>query len=151
MAILSVIFISLGTGVLTWLGYTEPWSPHMNAWTGNAVPVNIVKRLSPTEMQGAVVLQLKACRNCHALDGIGGHRGPDLTNVGSRLDRPTLVRQVVQGGGNMPAYGKQLTGAQITALVDFLHACRPENRPPAVVPTPGSANATKKMGGNDSS
>ncbi|MDG2409993.1 MAG: cytochrome b N-terminal domain-containing protein [Pirellulales bacterium] len=151
IAVLSVVFISLVLGVLTWLGYKEPWSPHMNAWTGDAVPVNIVKRLSPTEMQGAVVLQLKACRNCHALDGIGGHRGPDLTYVGSRLDRPALVRQVVQGGGNMPAYGKQLTGAQITALVDFLHACRPENRPPAVVPTSGSGNGEKKMANRDSS
>jgi len=142
VAVLSVIFISLVLSVLTWLGYTEPWSPHMNAWTGDAVPVNIVKRLNPTEMQGAIVLQLKACRNCHALDGIGGHRGPDLTHVGSRLDRPALVRQVVQGGGNMPAYGKQLTGPQVKALVDFLHACRPENRPPAVVPTPGDGDTS---------
>jgi ubiquinol-cytochrome c reductase cytochrome b subunit len=136
VSVISLIFIFLGLGVLTWLGYKEPWSPHMSAWTGDAVPVNIVRRLSPTEMQGAVVLQLKACRNCHALDGIGGQRGPDLTYVGSRLDRPALVHQVVQGGGNMPAYGKQLTNAEITALVEFLHALRPENRPPSVVPAP---------------
>ena len=43
----------------------------------------------------------------------------------------------------MPAYGKQLTGAQITALVDFLHACRPENRPPAVVPVFGDKAGRK--------
>jgi hypothetical protein len=36
----------------------------------------------------------------------------------------------------MPAYGKQLTNAEITALVEFLHALRPENRPPSVVPAP---------------
>ena len=97
------------------------------------------------------MLQLKACRNCHALDGIGGHRGPDLTNVGSRLDRPALVRQVVQGGGNMPAYGKQLTGTQITALVDFLHACRPENRPPAVVPVFGGQASEKDLANRNDS
>lgn len=136
MAVMSVIFIFLALGVLGWLGYKEPWSPHMNAWTGNAIPVNIVKRLSPAEMQGAIVLQLKACRNCHALDGIGGKRGPDLTYIGSRLDRPALVRQVVQGGGNMPAFGKQLTNDQVTVLVDFLHAMRPPNRPPPRVAAP---------------
>jgi ubiquinol-cytochrome c reductase cytochrome b subunit len=86
-------------------------------------------------LQGATLLQLKTCRNCHSLDGVGGKRGPDLTYVGSRLDRPALVRQIVQGDGNMPAFGKQLTNAEVTALVDFLASLRPPNRPPPVVPT----------------
>ena len=30
-----------------------------------------------------------------------------------------LTRQVLQGGGNMPAYGKSLTPPQATALVAF--------------------------------
>jgi len=35
------------------------------------------------------------------------------------------VRQVLQGGGNMPAYGKNLSPAEVTALVSFLETCIP--------------------------
>ena len=34
---------------------------------------------TPLQLQGMVVLQNKQCRNCHALEGIGGRRGPDLS------------------------------------------------------------------------
>jgi ubiquinol-cytochrome c reductase cytochrome b subunit len=81
-------------------------------------------------LQGAVVLQNKQCRNCHALDGRGGRRGPDLTDVGTRLSRGQLIRQVIQGGGNMPAYGKQLKPAEVSALVEFLVSRRPHGEPP---------------------
>jgi len=42
-----------------------------------------------------------------------------------------LVRQVIQGGGNMPAYGKNLNPAEVTALVSFLETLHPSNRPAA--------------------
>jgi ubiquinol-cytochrome c reductase cytochrome b subunit len=80
------------------------------------------------------VFQNKNCRNCHALDGLGGHKGPDLTTVGIRLDRNQLIDQVsngTPGGGNMPAYGKQISPAEMTALVEFLGSLRPEGQPPA--------------------
>ena len=40
------------------------------------------------ELQGALVFQNKNCRNCHALEGSGGTRGPDLT-AASAARRPT--------------------------------------------------------------
>ena len=82
------------------------------------------------------MFQYKNCRNCHALDGIGGRRGPDLSNVGTRLTRNQLIDQVsngTPGGGNMPAYGKQMSPAEMTVLVDFLVSLRPEGQPPAGV------------------
>ena len=36
-------------------------------------------------------------------------RGPALDGVATRLTQDQLIRQVLQGGGNMPAYGKNLT------------------------------------------
>ena len=69
------------------------------------------------------MFQNKNCRNCHALEGVGGRRGPDLTAVGTRLTRDQLIDQVsngTPGGGNMPAYGKQMKPAEMTALVEFL-------------------------------
>ena len=42
-----------------------------------------------------------------------------------------LVRQALQGGGNMPAYGKNLNPAEVTALVSFLETLHPTNQVPA--------------------
>jgi len=134
LAVLSVIVIYTLLGVLTYEGATAPWSPVMDAWSGDAVPEAIVKRSSTLELQGAVVFQNKNCRNCHALDGIGGRRGPDLTTVGTRLTRNQLIDQVsngTPGGGLMPAYGKQMNAAEMAVLADFLASLRPDGQPPA--------------------
>ena len=52
-------------------------------------------------------------------------RGPALDDVATRLTRDQLIRQVLQGGGNMPAYGKNLRPAEVTALVAFLETLHP--------------------------
>jgi ubiquinol-cytochrome c reductase cytochrome b subunit len=77
------------------------------------------------------VLQAKQCRNCHALGDSGGERGPSLDGVAVRLTQDQLIRQVIQGGGNMPAYGKNLSPAETTALVAFLQKLRPPGHAPA--------------------
>jgi ubiquinol-cytochrome c reductase cytochrome b subunit len=91
----------------------------------------MVHDLSPTERQGAVVFQSKQCRNCHSLGGEGGQRGPALDDVATRLTEDQLIRQVVQGGGNMPAYGKSLSPSETTALVRFLDTLHPPGQPGA--------------------
>jgi ubiquinol-cytochrome c reductase cytochrome b subunit len=83
------------------------------------------------ERQGALVLQVKQCRNCHSLAGSGGQRGPALDSVAVRLTHDQLIRQVIQGGGNMPAYGKNLSPAETTALVAFLETLHPAGQAPA--------------------
>jgi ubiquinol-cytochrome c reductase cytochrome b subunit len=125
--IVIVVFLSLGT--LIYLGTYSPWSPVMNAWSANPTPVEYVKGRSPLELQGALILQNKQCRNCHSLGGSGGQRGPALDGVGARLTADQLVRQVIQGGGNMPAYGKNLKPAEVEALVAFMKTLRPANEP----------------------
>ena len=52
-------------------------------------------------------------------------RGPALDRVATRLTNTELIRQVLQGGGNMPAYGKNLNPAETAALVAFLETLRP--------------------------
>ncbi len=120
LAVLTVLLIFMVLGVLSWLGAVSPWSPHMFAWSGVPVPERIVEHLTPEELIGAAVFQNKTCRNCHAIDGLGGTRGPDLTTVADRLSNSELIRQVIQGGGNMPAYGQQLSPDEVTVLVSFL-------------------------------
>ena len=103
----------------------------MDAWSGDPVPVEFLNGRTPLERQGALVFQGKQCRNCHAIGGSGGKRGPELDRVATRMTHDQLVRQVIQGGGNMPAYGKNLNPAEVTALVSFLETLHPANQPAA--------------------
>jgi ubiquinol-cytochrome c reductase cytochrome b subunit len=57
-----------------------------------------------------------------------------LDAVATRLTKDELVRQVIQGGGNMPAYGKKLSPAETEALVDFMATLKPKTTP-AVKPS----------------
>jgi len=103
----------------------------MDAWSGDPLPVSVLHGLTPLQRQGALVFQGKQCRNCHSIGGSGGLRGPALDSVATTLTRDQLVRQVIQGGGNMPAYGRNLNPAEVTALVSFLETLRPAGRSPA--------------------
>jgi ubiquinol-cytochrome c reductase cytochrome b subunit len=90
-----------------------------------------LKGSTALQRQGALVFQVKQCRNCHSLGELGGQRGPALDKVAVRLTPDQLVRQVIQGGGNMPAYGKNLSPAETTALVAFLENLHPAGQAPA--------------------
>ncbi len=131
VAVLTLISLAISLAILNHLGTYEPWSPHMTAWSGDALPIQKVHAEMPLERQGAIVFQGKQCRNCHEVGGLGGQRGPALDDVATRLTYDQLVRQVLQGGGNMPAYGKNLSPAQTTALVAFLETMHPLGEPPA--------------------
>jgi ubiquinol-cytochrome c reductase cytochrome b subunit len=147
VAVLTAILAAVAWGTLTHLGKTAPWSPVMDAWSALPVPEKFLARATPLERQGSLVFQLKQCRNCHALDEAGGHRGPALDDVATRLTRDQLIRQVLQGGGNMPAYGTNLSPAETTALVAFLETLRPGHVPPArdaSGPTQAAASAERK-------
>ena len=115
----------------------------MDAWSGTPTPVQYVRGRTPLELQGALLLQAKQCRNCHSLGGEGGKRGPALDDVATVQTRDELIRQVLQGDGNMPAYGKHLKPEEVTALVAFLQTLRPEGEPAqrnsSVPAIPGSA------------
>ena len=103
----------------------------MDAWSGMPVPSEFLRNRTALERQGALVFQLKQCRNCHSLDNQGGKRGPALDAVALRLTQDQLIRQVIQGGGNMPAYGKNLSPPETTALVAFLETLHPAGQSPA--------------------
>jgi ubiquinol-cytochrome c reductase cytochrome b subunit len=131
IAVVTVLLIAVTLGTFTRLAEVAPWSPHMNAWSGDPVPQRFLRSTTALQRQGALVFQVKQCRNCHALGEGGGERGPALDSVAVRLTQDQLIRQVIQGGGNMPAYGKNLSPAETTALVAFLGTLHPANQPPA--------------------
>jgi len=131
IAVLTVLLIAITLGTFTRMAQFAPWSPHMNAWSGDPVPDRFVHGTTALERQGALVFQVKQCRNCHSLGNTGGQRGPSLDSVAVRLTQDQLIRQVIQGGGNMPAYGKNLSPAETTALVVFLETLHPVGQAPA--------------------
>lgn len=130
-AVLTLVLVGVALRAFTRLGKVAPWSPVMEAWSALPVPDHQIQGRSAVERQGALVFQGKQCRNCHALGAEGGARGPALDDVATRLTRDQLIRQVLQGRGNMPAYGTSLSPAETTALVAFLESLLPQGLSPA--------------------
>jgi ubiquinol-cytochrome c reductase cytochrome b subunit len=131
IAVLTILLTAVMLGSLTQLGLHTPWSPVMDAWSSVPIPADYLKGRTALERRGALVFQAKQCHNCHSLDDMGGKRGPALDKVALRLTQDQLIRQVIQGGGNMPAYGKNLSPPETTALVAFLETLHPTGQPPA--------------------
>jgi len=131
IAVITVMLSAIVLGTFTRLAQDAPWSPQMNAWSGDPIPDQYLRRTTALERQGALVFQVKQCRNCHSLRNTGGQRGPALDTVAVRLTQDQLIRQVIQGGGNMPAYGSNLNPAETTALVAFLQTLHPSGQTPA--------------------
>ncbi len=131
IAVLVILLMAVVFGTLTHLGEHTPWSPLMDAWSSEPIPAEYLRGRTPLQHEGALIFQAKQCHNCHSLGGQGGKRGPELDRVAVRLTPDQLVRQVIQGGGNMPAYGKNLSPAETTALVEFLETLHPAGQAPA--------------------
>jgi ubiquinol-cytochrome c reductase cytochrome b subunit len=131
IAVLTILLVAVVLGTFTDLAGHAPWSPVMDAWSGDPIPQHILQKRTALERQGALIFQLKQCHNCHRLGEEGGKRGPALDNVALLLTPDQLIRQVIQGGGNMPAYGKNLSPPETTALVAFLKTLHPGGQPPA--------------------
>ncbi|MEO8025216.1 MAG: cytochrome b N-terminal domain-containing protein [Bryobacteraceae bacterium] len=131
IAVLTILLIAVALRSFTHLAGYSPWSPEMNAGSAEPIPEKLLAKRTALERQGALVFQGKQCHSCHALGGLGGQRGPGLDAVSVRLTSDQLVRQVLQGRGNMPAYGNSLNPAETTALVAFLQTLHPDGQAPA--------------------
>jgi len=131
IAVLTILLVAVTLGTFTDLAGHAPWSPEMDAWSGQPIPAQYLQNRSALERQGAVVFQLKQCHNCHSLADQGGKRGPALDDAAVIQTEDQLIHQVIQGGGNMPAYGKNLSPAETTALIAFLKTLHPPGHPPA--------------------
>lgn len=103
--------------VLTIYGYREPWSPDFGV---AELPAAVVGTESGPVAEGAKLVHSKGCLYCHNIDGFGGHRGPDLSNIGKQLTRDELIIRINNGGYNMPAFASSLSSEQLSQMVDFL-------------------------------
>jgi quinohemoprotein ethanol dehydrogenase len=60
------------------------------------------------------------CSTCHGAGGHGGNGGPDLTSIPSAKNLQTVIGQVSNGGGGMPAFKDQLTNKQIQDVSTYV-------------------------------
>jgi ubiquinol-cytochrome c reductase cytochrome b subunit len=111
------VFIVTIVGVFWYEGTKSPWSPDFNS---KPLTDTMVGDVSTKAKAGSELLYKKACMYCHSISGSGGHRGPDLTDVGARLTKAQITIRIVNGGGNMPAYGGTLSLKELNDLVSFL-------------------------------
>jgi len=113
-----VALFGVSVAALVNLGSAAPWSPDLVS--NLALPSSVTAGLTPTAAQGAQSFEQRGCINCHTIAGVGGQRGPDLTHVGARLSADELTWRILNGGGNMPAYGSAMTPQEVSSLVEFL-------------------------------
>ena len=114
IAIMCVIMI----GAMTVSGDLAGWSPRFNA---TVLPPNLIGAPSNSQIAtGAQLWHSQSCEYCHMIDGHGGIRGPDLTEVGSRLSPYEITIRILNGGENMPAFAPILHPDQTNDLVAFL-------------------------------
>jgi len=113
------IIVVLLTVVTTfwYIGSRSPWSPRFDTKTLSSA---VVGNVTPAAMKGADLYYKKACIYCHMISGEGGRRGPDLSNIGNLLTRDQMVIKIVNGGGNMPAFGASVKDGDLNLLTEFL-------------------------------
>ncbi|MGH2448069.1 MAG: cytochrome b N-terminal domain-containing protein [Chloroflexota bacterium] len=132
-AVGSVAFAGAIVAILVYVGYQSPWSPDFVGKNFNqipALPAAYVNSL-PTAMErrGANLVHLEGCLACHQINGVGGLKGPDLTQVGSELSYDQFVIRLLHGGGGMPSYGNTMHPKELADLVAYLQSLKGQGFP----------------------
>jgi mono/diheme cytochrome c family protein len=79
---------------------------------------------SSRQLRGTAVFDASGCRHCHTIGNVGGHKGPDLSDVGRRKSEAAILQQVVNGSKIMPAFGTVLQQEELRDLIAYLRSCR---------------------------
>jgi ubiquinol-cytochrome c reductase cytochrome b subunit len=114
-----LLVVFMWTTIATfWIaGERADWSPDFNA---PPLPAPVVRSNDPVVLEGARLFHEKGCEYCHQIAGYGGKRGPDLSDVRTRMSPDQIATRITSGSPSMPAYARTLTPAQVRALVAFL-------------------------------
>ena len=97
-------------------------------WAGYAMAIGLMEGEAQTPtaaredvyLAGRDVWYERACQTCHSLFGLGGHLGPDLTDVVERRGAGYVEYMVVEGMPGMPAF--DLTERELDELIAYLAA-----------------------------
>jgi nitric oxide reductase subunit C len=76
-----------------------------SGWKTNHSMVNEIAVASePSTVRGKALWQRENCVVCHSIYGLGGHIGPDLTNVYSKKGSQYFRALITHGNGKMPSF-----------------------------------------------
>ncbi len=103
----------------------------LGARPGSTVPI------APSARQGQTIFRSHGCQSCHAVFGMGGFLGPDLTNAARRVPPARFAELLQFGSGAMPAY--HLDQNERDAVSAYLAAIDStgQGTPPAPLPDAG--------------
>ena len=118
-AVLVTVTTATVLGVFTLLGARAPWVMDFDVPPPSA---GELAGLPPLARAGSEVYYARGCIHCHAVAGRGGRYGPPLGGVLNRLPPGDVTVRIVQGFGDMPAYGHVLDQEELAALLAYLHA-----------------------------
>ena len=127
-----VLLVAVALGTFTHAGLHTPWSPVMDAWSSMPIPSEYLRRSArrwSAEARSFFRRSSATTAIRSTAREVSADRRSTRWRFASRRDQ--LMRQVIQGGGNMPAYGKNLNPAETTALVAFLKTLHPAGQKPA--------------------
>ncbi|MGH9414628.1 MAG: cytochrome b N-terminal domain-containing protein [Terriglobales bacterium] len=116
-ALVIVAFIVITIAYFGHLGSVAPWSPRFNA---KPLPVAVVGTSTGPVAAGAKLFYAKGCEFCHTIDGYGGVRGPNLSNVGDRLTAEQITTRIYSGATNMPSYNGNMKPKELSDILAFL-------------------------------
>lgn len=93
------------------------------ATTAEATAPQTTEETAPAEgdaTNGATVWENAGCGSCHTLAAAGatGAVGPNLDDL--KPSQETVVQQVTNGGGGMPAFGDQLSEQEILDVAAYV-------------------------------
>jgi mono/diheme cytochrome c family protein len=73
---------------------------------------------------GAVLFRDRGCARCHGANGIGGKKGPALTDLrrNKQWKADRLRAQILNGGQKMPPFGEALSDPEVAQLIAYLRA-----------------------------
>lgn len=114
---LLVVFIWTTIVSFWYAAQRADWSPD---FTAKPLSAAVVRSSDPAVVEGARLFHEKGCEFCHAIEGSGGQRGPDLSQVASRMTPVQIEARITNGSPNMPAYAQSLTPEEVRAIAAFL-------------------------------
>lgn len=120
-AVAWIVIVVVGVLGLWREGAIAPWSPRFQS---PPLPNSLPENASSAARQGQVLFHDKGCEYCHTINGFGGIRGPDLSDVANHITRDDMVWRILNGGKNMPAFGGILHPDELNDLVAYLDTRR---------------------------
>lgn len=105
--------------IAAWVMVSILFSGILAACESGTEAVSTPNSFNDPQWQEAAGIYKQQCISCHAAD-MSGRVGPNLQQIGSKLDREKIAATIGNGRGGMPAFKKILNPDEINMLAEWL-------------------------------